>query len=408
MYTVYDWAEVRRLHREGRSKKHIAERLCMSRTTVRRLLELDESPRYERPRRSSKLDPFKPFIREMLSEDETVPATVIRERLREEGYAGGITILKELLVRIRPEYAPPPPLYQRTTYTPGRICQLDWWDVPSRYPVGVGKGHTQAAFGLHGVLPYSAAHAVVFTHAKTAADAAAALPGVLQRLGGLPRKLVVDRDSSIVRPGTKRLHEPVAALLGHLAIHPIVLPPRKPTSKGVVERANGYLETSFLPLRSFEDLADLQAQHDAWAQTVAWQRVHRRVGTTPRVAHQTELAALAALPEVWPDTDAKLFPKVSRDCFVRVDGRDYSVPPAFARRSVTVSLSPCEVVLTCEGTEIARHARSFIPADVVVAPGHDEELERARAARAALIAGDVPLPAPDLSAYDALCRVHPS
>ena len=42
MYTVHDWAEVRRLHeREHLSKKHIAERLGMSRTTVHRLLELD-------------------------------------------------------------------------------------------------------------------------------------------------------------------------------------------------------------------------------------------------------------------------------------------------------------------------------------------------------------------------------
>lgn len=46
VYTVHDWAEVRRLHeREHLSKKHIAERLDMSRTTVHRLLELAEPPR---------------------------------------------------------------------------------------------------------------------------------------------------------------------------------------------------------------------------------------------------------------------------------------------------------------------------------------------------------------------------
>ena len=57
MYTVHDWAEVRRLHeRDHLSKKHIAERLGMSRTTVHRLLELAEPPRYERPRRPSLLD----------------------------------------------------------------------------------------------------------------------------------------------------------------------------------------------------------------------------------------------------------------------------------------------------------------------------------------------------------------
>lgn len=406
MYSVHDWSEVRRLHeREGLSKKHIAERLGMSRMTVHRLLELSESPRYVRPKRPSLLDDHADSIRAMLKEDHSVPATVILQHLREEGYRGGVTILKELLAELRPQFAPPPDPFQRTTYVPGRICQIDWWDVPSRWRVPVGKGHARAAFGLVGVLPYSSAHAVVFTHSKTAADVTLALPGVLARLQGLPRSIVVDRDSSIVRPGTGRVHDEVAALLGALAIRPVVLPPYKPTSKGAVERTNGYLETSFLPLRSFSSLAELQTQHDEWAASIAWKRNHRRVGTRPEVAHRTELASLAPLPGVWPDTSVRLAARVSRDCFVRVSGADYSVPPAFATRNVTIQLTMGEVVVFGEGHEIVRHARSFVPADVVVAPGHAEELVRARAARAALRAGDVAVPVPDLSVYDVLAGV---
>ena len=58
----------------------------------------------------------------------------------------------------------------------------------------------------------------------------------------------------------------------------IVLDPGKPESKGQVERTNGYLEASFLPLREFTDLHDLQSQHDAWSTEVAFGRHHRRVG----------------------------------------------------------------------------------------------------------------------------------
>jgi hypothetical protein len=54
----------------------------------------------------------------------------------------------------------------------------------------------------------------------------------------------------------------IAALFGHLGAKVIVLEPRRPQSKGQVERTNGYLETSFMPLRSFTDLADAQNQHD--------------------------------------------------------------------------------------------------------------------------------------------------
>ena len=35
--------------------------------------------------------------------------------------------------------------------------------------------------------------------------------------------------------------------------------PADPEAKGVVERANGYFETSFLPGRSFDDVADFNA-----------------------------------------------------------------------------------------------------------------------------------------------------
>ncbi|MFW5696704.1 MAG: 50S ribosomal protein L32, partial [Phototrophicaceae bacterium] len=91
--------------------------------------------------------------------------------------------------------------------------------------------------------------------------------------------LVFDNDTSIVasrQAGTARLHMEVAALLGQLAIKPVVLRPATPTSKGQVERTIRFLETSFVPLRTFTGLADLQAQHDIWAVEVAYARHHRR------------------------------------------------------------------------------------------------------------------------------------
>lgn len=123
------------------------------------------------------------------------------------------------------------------------------------------------------------------------------------------------------------------------------------------------------------------------------------------MAHRTECASLGPLPAVWPDTSAKIHTRVSRDCFVRVAGADYSAPPAFASRAVCVHLTLGEVTLFGEGRELVRHERSYVPADVVVAPGHAEELLRAKAARRALLAGDVAVPKPDLSVYDALVGV---
>jgi transposase len=401
---VHDWAEVRRLfHREQLSKSAIARRLGMSRPTVIRLLELPEPPRYVRRPSGSKLDPHKDQIAEMLDRDAEVPATVILEHLRRRGYSGGITILKQHVATLRPAFLAARS-YQRTTYLPGELAHGDWWE-PARTRVPVGGGATRTPYGWVMTLPHSAAHAAVFSFTKTMADLLQAMLGCLQRLGGVPDAMVVDNDPSIVASGVgrnARLHPEVAALCGHLGMRLIVLDPGKPESKGQGERTNGYLETSFLPLRSFTDLEDLQSQQDAWATDVAFRRHHRRVGGRVGDALAAERRYLHALPDPLPDVDRRTEVRVQKDGFVRVGDVDYSVPPGLARRRVQVRISPWEVVVHLEGAEIARHRRSFAPADVVLDPCHARALRLAREARSRLRAGDVELEEIDLGRYDAL------
>lgn len=401
-----DWAEVQRLfHREGLTKRAIARRLGMSRTTVIRLLTLDGPPRYERPGAGSQLDPYRTEIRAMLAADPTVAATVIGERLRRSGYSGGMTILRDHVAAVRPEFLAAR-AFQRTSYLPGEIVQLDWWHPGVQVPVG--KGRAREAFGLVATLPHSGAHAVVFTLGLTMADFLAALPGCLARLGGVAERAVCDNDASIVarrEGGRARLHPEVEALFGALRLQPVVLRPRRPTSKGQVERTIEYLETSFLPLREFADLADLQAQHDTWAVEVAYRRHVRRLGATVAERWAVERRSLHPLPDPLPDTDLHTEARAGKDAFVRVLDVDYSVPPAFVGRRVRVRVGPRTVRLSCEGTEIAVHARSFVPADVVLAPAHGRAIRLAREARDRLADGEPELPPVDLGRYDALFEV---
>jgi transposase len=403
VYQVHDWAEVHRLfERERLSKSAIAKRLGMSRPTVIRLLELQEPPCYRRAPTGSKLDAYKHAIAAMLDADPQVPATVILEHLRRDGYAGGITILKQQVAAVRPAFVAARS-DQRTSYLPGELAHGDWWEPGIRIPVGGGA--TRKAYGWVTTLPHSAAHAVVYSLSKTMADFLHGVLGCLQRLGGVPEAMVVDNDTSIVADGVGKravLHPEVAALCGQLGLRLVVLEPGKPESKGQVERTNGYLETSFLPLRSFCDLGDLQAQSDVWAQQVAWCRHHRRVGGRVVDALAAERRFLHALPDPRPDVDVRTEVRVQRDGLVRVGDVDYSVPPGLAGRRVQIRLSPAAVVVHLEGAEIARHQRSYAPADVVLDPRHARALRLARAARAGLAAGDVPLEAVDLGRYDRL------
>ena len=402
MYGVQDWAEVHRLHhREGVSQAAIASRLGMSRNTVARLLSLKEPPRYERRSSGSKLDPFKDAIVAMLREDPKVPATVVCQQLRRDGFDGEITILKDWLRQVRPQFVAAAG-FQRTSYRHGEICQVDWWHTGIDVPVG--KGAVREAMGLVATLPSSAAHAVVFTLSKTVADFCAGLVGCLHRLGGVAEKLVADNDTSIIasrQGGTARLHREVASLLGQLRIKPVVLRPATPTSKGQVERTIDYLQRSFVPLRSFTDLADLQAQADSWAQDVAFARYHRRVGARVADAWRVEKGWLQPLPDPLPDVDRHVEVRVSRDGYVRVGDVDYSLPPGLAGRRAQVRLSLTWVSVRMDGKILAEHPRSWVPADVVLAPAHSRALRLAREARTRLETGDVDVPAVDLGAYDA-------
>ena len=409
MYSVKDWAEVHRLfEREKLTKAAISRRLGMTRNTVARLLALEEPPRYTRPPKGSMLDPHRSAIAAMLDDDAEAPATVILEHLRREGYAGGITILKDHLAEVRPLFLAARS-FQRTTYLPGEIGHADWWEPGQR--VAVGKGATRKLYALVATLPHSAAHAAVFTHSKTLADIRPAFVGCFERLGGVPEAVVVDNDAAIVATGRGRsakLHDELAALFGHLRAKVVVLEPGRPESKGQVERTNGYLETSFLPLRRFSSLADVQEQHDTWAREIAYRRHHRRVGARVEEAWAVERGFLRPLPDPLPETDTLVEARVSKDCFVRVGAADYSVPPGLCGRRVAVRLSPEAVVVTLDGAELARHPRSFVPADVVLHPAHARALRLAREARGRLEEGDVDIPVPDLERYDRLLSADPA
>ena len=115
-----------------------------------------------------------------------------------------------------------------------------------------------------------------------------------------------------------------------------------------------------------------------------------------------ERAELAPLPDSPPATERRLEVRVSRDGFVRVAGVDYSLPPGLAGRRVAVRLGLSELAVFCEAREVARHARSYVPADVVRNAEHMSALAAAQAAQRRLRHGEPELPAVDLARYDAL------
>jgi transposase len=356
---VEHWAEIRRLHFVvGLSIKEICRRTGRNRSTVRRAVRSEGPPAYRRPPAGSKLDPHKEEIHRLLRAEPRMPATRIRELIGEQGYEGGRTILDVYLREVRPLFAPAPRTFQRTTYRPGEICQFDLWE-PSR-PIPVGHNQERRGWVVVACLGYSRAGGGALIFSKSAPDILTGIVRCLWRLGGLPRTLVWDREGAL-HAGAGRPTDALAALCGRLRVGWRFCEPADPQAKGLVERLQGYMETSFEPGRRFANEIDFADQLDRWFDTRANLRTHRALRCRPIDRLGEERAAMAPLPAEVPDLDPRIVLRVPPDPHVRVDTCDYSLDPRRVGRRVEVRVGQRDIsaVVLDTGEIAAAHRRSY-------------------------------------------------
>jgi transposase len=376
---VEQWAEIRRLYFVRRlSIKEIVRRTGHGRNTIRRALRSGEPPRYRRPRRPSKVDPFREEIHRLLRSEPRLPGKRIRELLEEQGYEGGKTILDDYLRELRPLFLRQR-TFQRTRYRPGVFCQFDLWQPSREIPVGAGQ--TRRGYVVVGCLPYSRAGAGTLVFSKEAPDLLYGIGDCLAKLGALPETLVWDREGAL-HAGEGRPTEPFAAFCGALRVGWRFLEPHDPQSKGVVERLQGYMETSFEPGRSFAGEFDFQEQLDRWFGERANLRFHRTLRCRPADRLAEELTVMRPLPERLPDVDRRLVTRVPPDPYVRVDTNDYSLEPRLVGHRVELRVSQREVLAVCldSGELACRHRRSFARHRTITGLEHARTLRELRGA----------------------------
>ena len=389
------WAEIRRMkYVESLSIGEIVRRTGHGRNTVRRALRRDAPPAYRRPKRPSKLDPHRPRIHELLKDDPEIPASVIRERITEDGYAGSKTILDDY---VRPVFRPPR-TYQRTIYRPAELCQFDLWEPKAEIPVG--HGQSRRGYVVTAELGYSRALAGALVFSKEFCDIAFGMARCLTRLGALPAKLVWDREGAI-HSGGGRPTVAFAGFCGQLRVGWIILEARDPEAKGLLERSHRFLRSNFEPGRSFANELDYQLQLDQWCDKIN-ARVHRTTRAVVSERLEQERALMRPLPAVLPETDRRFVIRVPAQPYLRLDTNDYSLDPRLAGRRVETRVSQTEIVAVALDTgELAcRHRRSFARHLTFTDPAHQAELERLRGERRRPREVDVELR--PLSRYDAL------
>jgi hypothetical protein len=190
---------------------------------------------------------------------------------------------------------------------------------------------------------------------------------LIEQLGRVPRRLIWDNEAGIGRRG--RLATGVAEFCGTLATRLHQLKPYDPESKGIVERRNGFFETSFMPGRVFDSPADFNAQIAGWIDS-ANRRVVRTLKARPVDLVGADRAAMLALPPVAPQLGWSNQIRLGRDYYVRVDSSDYSVEPNAIGRRVSVTADLERVKVRLDGRVVADHARVWARGAIVTDPAH--------------------------------------
>ena len=345
--------------------------------------------------RGSLLDPFKPRITRLL---DTYPYSAVQifQRLCEEGYGGGMTILRDYVRRIRP---PKRPVYLKLNFSAGECAQVDWGSFGS---VAVRNTRRRLSFFVM-VLAYSRRMFAEFTVSQTMEHFLACHEHAFAELG-IPSKLMVDNLKSAVLQrlaGVAPVFNPrYLDFARHHGFEIVACNVGRGNEKGRVESGVGYVKKNFLRGLELSDFSAIQAAAQVWLDTVANVRIHGETQRRPIDLFAEERPHLRR-PNPHPYDLARTSTTIASSQFrITLDTNYYSVPSSYAHRRLTVKAYPDRVCIYLDNQLIARHPRRYGRHEDIEDPDHAKGLiaQRHRAREQRLMMHFLAL-SPDAAAY---------
>ena len=406
---------IREMAVQGKPLRAIARELGLARNTVRKYVR-GPTEAAARPPRRSKLDPYKEQIRQWMEQDHLYNCQTMYRRLRDQGYQGRQSILKDFVRPLRPVVRRTCRPVIRYETAPGEQLQFDWGEFVYEH-----DGQTRKLFGFTAVLSYSRMRLVIFVKRTDAPTLVRCLLQAFLYFGGLPHAVLTDRMKTVLlemQTGQPRWHPRFQALVERLGISPRICQPSTPQTKGKVERSIGLLKSDFWPGVPFTDLEDLNGQARAWCDALN-RKVHQTTQEAPVERWAKE--GLRPLPTGWYDQSQPNWAcerflaeerVVSWDGYVAYDGVLYGLPgPAgLAGRRVQVSVWAGQVTIWSQGQVVLQVTARAQSGSCVPHPEQFVGILPAAAARRPAIPLGHQVSTPvvrqrDLAEYDQLCGV---
>jgi len=380
---MIDYETYRKIHhlhqRDGLTVTQIARELSLDPRTVRQWINQPQfRPRKATPR-ASKLDPHKRYVRELL-EKHPYSAVQVFQRLRQAGYDGGITIVRDYVALVRPRR---PPAFLTLSFAPGECAQVDWGQYGS---VNVGNTRRRLSFFVM-VLCYSRLMYVEFTVSQTLEHFLACHVNAFEYFGmRCPARVMVDNlKSAVLRrlTGEAPVFNPrYVDFARHHGFEITACNVGAGHEKGRVEAGVGYVKKNFLAGLEIGDFRELNPAAREWLDTVANVRVHGETRRPPMELFAEERDQLAVLPETVYDLGTVHTVRASNRFRVTFETNRYSVPAQYASTRLTLKAYPDRVCLYYREAQIARHRRSYDRFGDFEDPDHPRMLlEQRRSAR---------------------------
>jgi transposase len=358
------------LERQQLSVAQTARALGLHPRTVSKWAALEQfRPRESRPR-ASLLDPFKGEIVRWL-DTHPYSAQQIFQRLREAGFAGGVTIVKDYVRRIRPR---PREAYLRLSFEPGECAQVDWGSFGT---IAVGATQRRLSFFLM-VLCYSRLMYLEFTVSQTMEFFLGCHEHAFAAFGGCPGRVMVDNLRSAVLQrlaGVGPVFNPkYLDFARHWGFAITACTPGRGNEKGRVENGIGYVKKNLLAGLELPEFAALQPAAQLWVDTVANARLHSATHERPIDRFVQERPKLRPLAAAGFDLGRVLNVRASRQFRVPFEANAYSVPARYAGERLLLKVYPDRVCLYHRDQLVARHPRSFDRHQDIEDPDHAREL----------------------------------
>lgn len=350
------------MHNEGWSIRELKRQFKIGRNTVRRILRAHEERRntghdvLKKPlKRVSKLDIFEPEIKNVLDSYPDITGLRLYEKLKDAGYTGGITILRERLMKLRVPQREP---VIRFETDPGRQGQMDWspYTIPFKR---TGKSTVQC---FSYILGFCRRQYIDFTLRHDFYSLIRRHQDAFQYYDGVTKECLYDNEKTIVlrwECGRPVFNPAFTSFITHYNCKPIACRPGSPQTKGKIESPFNYVEKNLLGGRDFQDLEDLKATAKWWLREKADLHIHDTTKRAPvELFMEKEQAALQPLPLHPYDTSEVALLVCGDDSFVLFETNRYSVPSENIADIVSLKATEHEIMIYNPELElIAQHER---------------------------------------------------